>query len=171
MVKFNARINPRIKSLEEALTLTVRDMATIATAVDVKFRTNEKRLFSTEGGSGGGRWVPLSPAYAKQKARRFPGRKILARRGGLRRSLTTKGSGHVAEGILKPRALVRVGTTNRLAMYHAEGRPPMPKRDPLQHTQAQVKGYTKIIRTYLMDEKIGRVRRAMSAWGHSRGGA
>lgn len=42
--------------------------------------------FESEGAWGGRQWAPLSPAYAVEKARRYPGRSILIAEGELRRS-------------------------------------------------------------------------------------
>lgn len=49
--------------------------------------------FDAEGrGPNRGRWQPLSPAYAKEKAKLYPGKKILERSGKMREGLTKSSS-------------------------------------------------------------------------------
>lgn len=101
-------------------------MPKVLREADRHFREHERRLFQTEGSHGGGRWAPLSPAYALAKARKLAGirrqrrrlardlralpeayrkgavlpaigaNKILQLTGALKRSFTGAGPGHVA---------------------------------------------------------------------------
>lgn len=165
--RITSAVNPRIKSLEQALRLTATDMQAMLTPVDTKFRTLERRLFATEGASGGARWRRLSPKYAKQKRRTHPGRKVMQKTGGLRRSLTQKGADHVARYTLSAsRARLKVGTTNVLAAYHgaagaAYRNPRLPKRDVMQMTPQQRRLYYKIVKDYLVDVKLKRAMKAL----------
>ena len=93
--RFSVDVNPRIRDLRSLFDLGNDDMRVLRDRMDTRFRRLESRLFASEGKSGGPAWPALSPAYAKQKAKKFPGRKILARTGRLRKSLTTRGAGHV----------------------------------------------------------------------------
>ncbi len=65
--------NPRIKDLPQMLQLDAADMRRLTLALDRQFVKNEKRLFASEGASGGGRWAPLSPDYAERKTRMLKG--------------------------------------------------------------------------------------------------
>lgn len=175
--RITSAVNPRIKSLEQALRLTATDMQAMLTPVDTKFRTLERRLFATEGASGGARWRRLSPKYAKQKRRTHPGRKVMQKTGGLRRSLTQKGADHVARYTLSAsRARLKVGTTNVLAAYHGpligrlttgsglgptRGRARLPVRDVMQMTPQQRRLYYKIVKDYLVDVKLKRAMKAL----------
>lgn len=84
-----------------------------------------KRQFTQQGtAETGGRWAPLSPPYARYKAKRRPGRPILVFDGDLRDSM------------IRPRAGVWetwdsgfvVGTAVDYAIYHQQGTPRMPAR-------------------------------------------
>ena len=161
-MKFSAtvRTNPRIKSLEDLAKLDRRDMETMTKAIDSQFRSDERRLFATEGASGGKRWPKLSPAYARRKKKKYPGRKILVRKGPLRKSLTTKNAEHIAEWSLQPRATITVGTKNPLGRFHVK------RRDPIQQTTRQARMMRGLIWRHL-NMKRARVERVLKAWrGH-----
>jgi len=167
---FHAEVNPRIKKLTDLFDLNMQDMRSIKTMVDIEFVKKERKLFATEGASGGAKWKPLSPAYAKRKKRKKPGRKILAYEGDLRRGLTgRRHADHVARySLTKTRAVVTVGTKNPIASYHAPGylhNPQLPVRDPIQLTRRQELDYTKIVRRYFVEVKMDRAVRALLSWG------
>ena len=63
------------------------ELMTVSSAVGV-VDTAIRRNFDEEGRPE--RWWPLSPAYASEKARKFPGRKILERTGRLRQSIDVR---------------------------------------------------------------------------------
>ena len=73
-----------------------------------KYFATVQDVFALQGqgrGAGGrfagGRWAPLSPAYAAWKRRHFPGRTILVRTGRLRESVNWNGTGLGAGGIFE----------------------------------------------------------------------
>jgi len=165
-------VNPRLKSLDEAVKLQFAEVKTIALDIDKRFRANERKLFATEGASGGSPWKPLSEKYRKRKKKKKPGRKIMAFSGATRKSLTTKGSGHVLRYNAKPRARIDVGTSHITPAYHLEGplkNPNVPERDTLQTTDEQFAGYRDIISRYLRRTKWPRVQTIMNAWARHRG--
>ncbi len=164
--KFTSTVNPRIRTLPQLMKLDQRDMGTMLGIVDLEFTRNEKRLFSTEGTSGGRAWKPLSTAYARAKARAFPGRKIMQRTGKLRQGLTQQShADHVKFTKLKPRATITVGTDNQVAAFH------IPARDTLQHTPRQERKYYALVSDYLVNVKLARVKRVLAAWKGRRRGA
>lgn len=175
MFRANVHLNPRVRDLRRMLQLDTHDMRVMAGLCDTRFRSNEAKLFASEGSSGGERWRALSTAYAKQKRRRFPGRKILAQSGSLRRSLTNLGADHWARWVLKPVAVITLGTLHPVAVYHAPGprhNSALPVRDPIQHTPGQMHEYLGVIRAYFTREKLARATRALAAWRRfSRGAA
>jgi len=152
--------------------LTAEDLNPMLRDVDKMFARNMRRLFSTQGGSGGPEWQALSPRYKAWKDRAFPGRKILSLRGKLRRSLASRSStDHVARWTLKPRARLIVGTSVRYAAYHAPGglhNPKLPVRDPLQHTAPQSREYKDAVRRQLK-RKLARLGRVLAARHSSAG--
>ena len=160
MVKGEWLINDRIKDLKQAVELTMDDINRMKESIDRKFTEHERGLFASEGASAGEQWQALSPDYAKQKQRRYPGRKILVKTGRLRKSLTVKGDAeHIAYGYLQPRATVIVGSENPIGAYHAPGRlhnPNLPVRDPIAHTRAQWLVYLGLMRDHIVKYRIKR---------------
>ncbi len=165
--RFTSEVNPRVKTLPEMMKLDMRDMNVMAGWVDLEFTRAEKRLFASEGASGGPKWqVKDAAKLLREKVRRgFPGRKIMQRTGKLRRGLTQQGhADHVRESVLRPRATIQVGTRNVVAAHHVS------IRDTLQSTRQQDRKYTELIRDYLENVKLERVKRVLSAWrGRRRG--
>lgn len=64
--------------------------------VESEFRKIQKEIFDSEGGaSAGGKWKPLSPAYAAWKQKKYGNLPILQRMGGMYKQFTSKGGGAV----------------------------------------------------------------------------
>ena len=174
----SSQVNPQLlKTLGQAASMQPAEMKVILSQVDFRFREDEKQQFSSEGSSGGAKWQALSPRYAAWKKRKYPGRKIMSLTGKTRKSLTTKGSGHVAKYILKPYPVVEVGTSVKTAAYHIDHpkndlyNPRMPNRDTLQITAQQDRKYTQIITEYMTEVKLPRVMKilASATWKRSQG--
>ncbi|HID08258.1 MAG TPA: hypothetical protein EYP10_14050 [Armatimonadetes bacterium] len=103
----------RAKDLSPVWRMIARDMMDL-----------ERKVFASRGAILGASWAPLSPRYAKWKARHYPGRPIMVRSGRLFASLTREGSPDMIL-IIKPDALVfgsarRVGRARKwfLAPIH-----------------------------------------------------
>lgn len=171
----HSSVNPRVRDMDALMSFRPHDMRAISTQVDSRFMARERRLFATEGRSGGEAWPRLSEEYRRWKARRFPGRKIMQRTGRLRRSLTSKGGRHVLESTLPPRVSVTVGTSVKYAAYHIDGSPirnwNLPERDTLQHTRAQEIEYLEVFSERYAKVILPRLERAMLAarFGRYRG--
>lgn len=89
------------------------------------FRGRMVKQFASEGGAGNRRpWKPLSPPYAAWKSKHYPGRKILARSGRLRESLTRPGAGLLAAS----RNEIVIKTDVPYASFHQKGTRTLPKR-------------------------------------------
>lgn len=67
--------------------------------------------FSTEGASLGKAWDPLSPDYARWKAKHYPGKGILVRTGKMQRSFQTRSGAFEAE-IWNPTAYFKYHQSN-----------------------------------------------------------
>jgi hypothetical protein len=78
-------------------------------------------LFETEGASIGRKWAPLSPTYAREKARSHPGRSILIREGGLRDAASRMSR------VATPRTLT-MSIDDPVAAFHQTGTDKMPAR-------------------------------------------
>lgn len=158
--RVRGRLNPvlepgagrgRVRTIEELVELSARDLGTMTLRADRIFRRLMARLYDTEGASGGRKWRPLSPDYARWKTRtlrgaletlraenreiaRIRGRrppatprlgsvdKILRFSGEMRDSFAERGGAHVAEWAARPRYLIRLGSRVPYAAFHAPGR-------------------------------------------------
>jgi hypothetical protein len=179
---FQIKVNPRIKSLKDLATLTVRDMQNMTKDVDSDFTENMLMQFATQGTSSGAMWQALSPAYKKWKKRKFPGKTIMNLTGQTLEAFTQKSSPHhVATFALLPKALIQVGAngtggkTNRGSVAHFHKAPTadtpnplynkkLPNRDVIRASKRQRKGYNEVIKNYLVSVKLDRVRRALQSW-------
>lgn len=171
--RFVSATNPRLKeSLRAAVVWQKAEVDAVARRMDSAFKKHERGLFASEGAMAGSRWAPLSPAYARWKAKRFPGRKIMQRKGKLRRSLITKGSGHILRSGAQPRAFVEMGTSVDYAAFHIRGthnkRQPKHERDTLAHSPSQAEQYGKIATEYMVRVKLPRAARILARQWHLR---
>lgn len=113
--------------------------------------------FVLEGAGTGGRWAPLSPAYAVWKARHFPGTGILVRSGALKASLT---SAQAPGAVFRagPTSL-EIGTSVPYAMAHQRGGArlrrrggaPLRQRPPLRVDAAFMGVVGKSLQQYVHD--------------------
>lgn len=179
-MKFNGsvEVNPRIKTAAQALQLNGADMRRMAHGVDMKFREQERKLFATEGASGGKRWAPLSRAYKKQKDRKYGKRKIMSRKGTLRKGLTQRSHpDHILLWGTKPSPFVVFGTQNRVGAYHIKPKGDvsnpfynrnLPDRDVMQRTNAQEKQLLGVVEQHMLD-KLRRFAKSLATWSKRRG--
>lgn len=83
----------QVKKMLTDLGLSVRDLKGAMT--DVGDRAKKYfggQVFASRGGVLGQPWPRLSPAYAAQKAKRYPGRPVLVRTGVMQRSFVSRAS-------------------------------------------------------------------------------
>ena len=137
-------------------------MKSVEKAVDADFKRNERKLFSSEGSSGGPTWppIPKDSPYGKWKQKRYPGRKVMQRKGDLRRSLTQKGGDHVARTFKVGNWKGQWGTKDAKALWHRDA---ARRRDTLQHTDEQWRGYLDTTRKAMLPH-IARAVRVLAAW-------
>ena len=127
----------------------VKDLTPFWPTIADDFRELEEKQFDTQGGSGSGGWTALSPAYATWKARHYPGKGILVRTGALRSSLTTGGAGHIEK---KSADRLEIGTSVPYAIYHQKGTRKMPKRPPVELSEADKMRWSKALHKFLISE-------------------
>lgn len=125
------------------------DMRPVWDELQKSFEKNERKLFATEGASGGAAWAPLSPKYAAWKMQHYPGKPILEREGDLKESLTNlNSSGSI---LVKEMNYAIFGTAVDYARFHAQG-VGVPQRPPVQMTEAQRRNWLKIIQRHIVSE-------------------
>ncbi len=162
--RITAMANPNmIKSFDEAMKLTVADMKKMTAKVDTLFVRTEKRLFATEGASGGRPWKKLKKATRDAKRRAGLSKKIMQRTGELRRGLTVKGHpDHVAKWAnLGSDARIEMGVQSILPVYHGAVRgqrnPRLPRRSVFQITAPQRRAYFQVV----TDQLVSKLRRGL----------
>jgi phage gpG-like protein len=113
--------------------------------------TVNKRQFDEQGSVDTGKWSPLSPPYARFKARVRPGRPLLVFDGDLRKEMTVPGKGVYEVG---PKGMT-VGTDISYAKYHQNGTPNMPAR-PLIGTprEADKRQFEKILQRWIQESRV-----------------
>jgi phage gpG-like protein len=94
-------------------------------------------------------FAPLSPRYARYKAKRYPGAPILVRTGRLFRSLTANTDDTIAD--IQPDHLT-FGTRVPYALYHQLGTRKMPARPPIKLSKPIQTQLLTILRNYLIQE-------------------
>jgi phage gpG-like protein len=95
-------------------------------------------------------FAPLSPRYARYKARRYPGAPILVRSGRLRNALTQPDHPDAIADMQPDR--LTFGTRIPYALYHQLGTRKMPARPPIKLSKPIQTQLLTILRNYLIQE-------------------
>lgn len=151
MVKFSAEIlgvevlNRAFNRVEEHIS----DFRQVFRGVPNVFYAIEAKQFGTQGGSGAsGKWAALSPAYAKYKAKAFPGMPILQATTSLVDAMT---SPDAPDSIFRMDANELVlGTQREGATAHQRGSGKMPARPIISFTEEDKRQITKAIQAELV---------------------
>lgn len=109
------------------------------------FGRAERRQFASEGAYGSGGWAPLSPRYARWKARAYPGQPILVRTGELRESLTRRPFG---VEVIRPRFAI-FGSDVDYGRFHQRG-DGLPQRRPVELPESLRRRWVKIIQRFIV---------------------
>ena len=121
------------------------DLSRAWTQITALFLDAERRQFASQGAYGSGGWAPLSPKYARWKARHYPGKPILRRTDELFRSLTVGPQVRIA----RPRLLV-LGSAVSHGVYHTRGEGNLPRRRPVELPDSERRKITKIVHVELV---------------------
>lgn len=129
---------------------TLTDFRSVWPNVAKEFYAIEAGQFGSEGAKGAsGKWAALSPAYAKYKAKAFPGLPILRATESLFDSLT---SPDAAASIFRvEQDAMTIGTKQEGAIYHQRGTGRMPARPPISLTAEDKRRIQKSIQLGLVD--------------------
>lgn len=127
---------------------SLSDLRPLWPPVIEEFYLIETEQFDSEGAAGGERWAPPSDPYAARKAQSFPGAPILQAEGDLRASLTDP---EAADAVLQPREdELIIGTRVPYAMAHQRGTSRMPRRPPINFSEAQKRRIQKALQVGLV---------------------
>ena len=126
-----------------------------------------RKQFASQGRQGShGKWAALSPAYAAQKARRYPGKPILEASGAMKNDLLSESN----EGETTAQTML-YGTKIKYALFHQtgtkgkSGKPKMPARrifDP-ESGSARVRGSMPFLIRVAVARGVAQA--AKSPWG------
>jgi phage gpG-like protein len=105
--------------------------------------------FASQGARIGQNWKPLSPAYAKWKAVKYPGQPILRASDRMFGSLLGA-NGEAVEDV--QRQSLAYGTRTPYAKYHQRGTPRMAQRRFLAMTEADRREIKNLIRLHLNNQ-------------------
>lgn len=113
--------------------------------------TVNKRQFDERGSAETGKWSPLSPPYARFKARVRPGRPLLVFDGDLRREMTVPGKGVYEIG----NGSMTVGTDLPYAKYHQKGTPNMPARPIMGPARrSDTREFSRILERWIIESRV-----------------
>lgn len=120
------------------------DFSPVFKKIGKKFQEYETKMFDSEGSTSGKKWKALSPIYAAQKAKDYPGTKILERTGALKRSLTGK------DAIIQADKIMGVyGTIMPYALYHQKGSGHLPMRKPVLLSEPEKTAWLKELQKFV----------------------
>lgn len=125
------------------------DLRFLWPSVEREFHQIEREQFASEGAAGGVKWKELSPAYAKQKLKRYPGKTILRASDRMFKALT--GSGGDAVVVKEPHEF-GIGTSLDYPLYHMTGTNKMPARPPVNFSESQKTRLTKVMQAGIITE-------------------
>jgi len=149
VIKVSGDATRLIQTLD-GVKLGLKDLTPVWGKVHEVFIAFVKRVFETEGGYVGDAWKPLSPAYAKWKARHTPNKGILQLRGQLFASLTEpQHSDHVFRS---GPSWAEYGTRVLYAKFHQTGTRQMPRRPPIKpFSRVEGEAAADIVLAYMLE--------------------
>lgn len=126
----------------------VEDMRPAWQALARRFETAMERQFESEGSWGGTPWPPLSPDYARWKARVAPGQPILRLTNLLVDSLTDLES-PASVHVIEPDFMV-LGTAVEYGAFHHEGAGNLPQRKIVALPEAERRQWVKVVQRFIL---------------------
>jgi phage gpG-like protein len=142
-IRFTFLGEPQVDRRLEGFADRAQDMTKAWEAIRERYRDYEEQWFASE---GNGEWSPLSPRYAKEKARRYPGKPILQREGELLESVTKPDI-----DVIEPSYAI-FGTSDPVAGYHQRGEGRLPVRRVIDIDETERVEWAKIVQRVLVEE-------------------
>lgn len=118
-------------------------------AIGDLFVEETKEQFDTEGKHASGGWRPLKPATLASKRRRQMRLEILQETGALVDSLTQRGDQNMI--FQAGPTFLRFGTKLPYAAFHQRGNDRLPRRRPLEFTEATRRTAVKILQRFIVE--------------------
>jgi len=134
----------------DGISLGLRDLTPVWDKIHEVFIAFVKRVFASEGGYVGEAWAPLSPGYARWKARHTADKGILQLRGRLYGSLIE--SQHPDHVFRDGPSFMEVGTRVPYAKFHQTGTRRMPRRPPIKpFSKTEGEAAADIVLAYMLE--------------------
>lgn len=151
MISFSATVDgvPEFDRAFNRIGQIISDFRSIWPEVAQAFYRIEVEQFESEGTRGAsGRFTALSPAYAKFKAVKFPGKTILRATDTLFDSLTNP---NAPGSVFRPeQSQLTLGTSVPYGVFHQRGTRRMPRRPPISMSEDQKRQIQKAIQIGLV---------------------
>lgn len=127
----------------------LKDLRPAWVSVLAYLRLTSIRQFRTQGARAGSPWKPLSTAYAKFKAKRWPGKPIMRASDRLFTSLAQK----TRDSVVRPtRKYVEYGTRVPYARHHQRGGGRLPQRKVIDLMLEDKRQVRKIVADHLANQ-------------------
>lgn len=107
--------------------------------------------FASEGGRGSGGWAPLAASTIAFKSRMGYPLEILHRTMALRNSLTEIAPGSI--GVVGPKSMI-FGSAIPYGHFHQSGTRKMPRRRPVDFTEADRQKYVRMLQAYIVEGAV-----------------
>lgn len=135
----------RLKTLTQALQLDDADKSgPLLIEMDRVHSRQARRAFTTQGGSAGSVWAPLSPRYREWKKKARPGRRILVFDGDMRDRYTMPSNANHIREFVRP-FTYRFGVASEKAWRHETGtgvgKQRLPRRSVLHKTSDDIRQF------------------------------
>ena len=138
------------KQVEQKLHIAADHISDFSPAFrDIKnsFIRYQRQEFASQGAYGGFAFAPLSPKYAKWKAKNHPGKRILEISGDLRKSMTSG-----LQVVTSPRRMV-MWSDSTIAGYHQDGTEKMPARKMVAVPREEKRDWVRFLQRYIVGSR------------------
>lgn len=116
---------------------------------DIKnsFIRYQRQEFATEGAYGGYAFAPLTPKYAKWKAKHHPGKRILEIGGDLRKSMTSG-----LQVAMSPRRMI-MRSDSTIAGFHQDGTSKMRARKMVAVPKSEKRDWVRFLQRHIVGSR------------------
>jgi ATP phosphoribosyltransferase len=133
--------------------LALSDLTEVWKEVRDEFWQIEKEQLESEGSAGkGGKYKRLSNKYAAEKAKKYPGTRILERTGAMYRAYTRKTSDSIVDIDKDGITIGAKGAVGARAALHQRGSGRLPKREVISFSERQKNRMMKRIQKTMLKE-------------------
>ena len=156
----------RLRTLNDAFAIREGDMQQLVRFLGPIHRAQMRRVFAIQSRGELYPWQKLNPEYAVRKAREYPGKKILVRKGTMKDAFTKASNSDYRQFYRKP--VASFGASSVIAGYHYRGNPPLPRRDMITKSNKQLRELQFGIEEWWKTKRVPQILRVAIRLGHVR---